>query len=60
MSQEILKNSLLKSSLSIDRIRKSVTNFTKGMRGAQKTASKIVEQTSEDNKFKTSLLSKEN
>jgi len=60
MSQEILKNSLLKSSLSIDRIRKSVTNFTKGMRGAQKTASKIVEQTSEDNKFKTRLLSKEN
>jgi len=60
MSQEQLKNSLLKSSLSIERIRKSVSNFTKGMRGAQKTASKIVEQTSEDNKFKNRLISKEN
>ena len=60
MSQEQLKNSLLKSSLSIDRIRKSVSDFTKGMRGAQKTASKIVEQTNEDNKFKNRLISKEN
>ena len=60
MSQQILKNSLLKSSISIDRIRKSVSNFTKGMKGAQKTASKIVEQTDSDNRFKRRLLSKEN
>ncbi len=51
MSIKIVRNSLLKSSISIGSIRKSVTSFTKGMKGAQKTASEIVEQTGEDNKF---------
>ena len=59
MSQQILRNALLKSSISIDSLRKSVSNFTKGMRGAQKTATQIVRQTDEDNKFKRSLISKD-
>ena len=59
MSQQVLRNSLLKSSISINSLRKSVANFTKGMKGAQKTASQIVRQTDEDNKFKRSLISKD-
>ena len=59
MSKQILRNALLKSSISIDSLRKSVSNFTKGMKGAQKTATKIVRQTDEDNKFKRSLISKD-
>ena len=59
MSIKIVRNSLLKSSISIGSIRKSVTSFTKGMKGAQKTASEIVEQTGEDNKFLRSLISKD-
>ena len=59
MSQQVLRNALLKSSISIDSLRKSVSNFTKGMKGAQKTATQIVRQTDEDNKFKRSLISKD-
>ena len=59
MSQQVLRNSLLKSSISINSLRKSVASFTKGMKGAQKTASQIVRQTDEDNKFKRSLISKD-
>lgn len=59
MSQQVLRNSLLKSSISINSLRKSVANFTKGMKGAQKTASQIVRQIDEDNKFKRSLISKD-
>jgi len=59
MSIKIVRNSLLKSSISIGSIRKSVTSFTKGMKGAQKKASEIVEQTGEDNKFLRSLISKD-
>ena len=59
MSIKVVRNSLLKSSISIDSIRKSVTSFTKGMKGAQKKASEINAQIDEDNKFKRSLISKE-
>ncbi len=59
MSIKIVRNSLLKSSISIGSIRKSVTSFTEGMKGAQKKASEIVEQTGEDNKFLRSLISKD-
>ena len=54
------RNSLLKSSLSINAIRNTVVNFTKGLVSSRETASEIVKKTNENNKFKRTLLGKDN
>lgn len=54
------RNSLLKSSLSIDSIRNTVVNFTKGLVRSKETASEIAKRTNENNKFKRTLISNDN
>ncbi len=54
------RNSLLKSSISINSIRSSVTNFTKGLFSSRETASEIVTKTRESNVFKQRLISRDN
>jgi len=54
------RNSLLKSSLSINAIRNTVVDFTKGLVSSRETASEIVKKTNENNKFKRTLLGKDN
>ena len=54
------RNSLLKSSISINSIRDSVTKFTKGLISSRDNASEIVKQTSENNKFKRTLIGNDN
>ena len=53
------RNSLLKSSISINSIRSSVTNFTKGLLNSRETASEIVTKTRESNIFKQKLISRD-
>ena len=60
MSIKERRNSLLKSSISINSIRSSVTNFTKGLLKSRETASEIVTKTRESNVFKQRLLSRDN
>ena len=43
------RNSLLKSSISINSIRTSVSKFTKGLLNTRETASEIVNKTRENN-----------
>ena len=54
------RNSLLKSSLSINSIRNTVVNFTKGLVSSRETATEIVKRTNENNKFKRTLIGKDN
>ena len=54
------RNSLLKSSLSINSIRNTVVNFTKGLVSSRETANEIVKKTNENNKFKRTLIGKDN
>ena len=54
------RNSLLKSSISINSIRTSVSKFTKGLVNSRETASQIVNRTRENNIFKQKLISKDN
>jgi len=54
------RNSLLKSSLSINSIRNTVVNFTKGLVSSRETATEIVKKTNENNKFKRTLIGKDN
>ena len=54
------RNSLLKSSLSINSIRSTVVNFTKGLVSSRETATEIVKKTNENNKFKRTLIGKDN
>ena len=54
------RNSLLKSSISINSIRDSVTKFTKGLISSRDNASEIVKQTNETNKFKRTLIGNDN
>ena len=54
------RNSLLKSSLSIKSIRNTVVNFTKGLVDSREIASEIVKKTNENNKFKRTLIGKDN
>ena len=54
------RNSLLKSSISINSIRDSVTKFTKGLISSRDNASEIVKQTNESNKFKRTLIGNDN
>ena len=59
MSDKARRNSLLKSSISINSIRSSVTNFTKGLLNSRETASEIVTKTRESNIFKQRLISRD-
>ena len=54
------RNSLLRSSISINSIRSSATNFSKGLRRSNVIANQIVEKTRESNLFKSNLIRKEN
>ena len=60
MSIKKRRDSLLKSSISINSIRNSVSNFTKGLISSRETASEIVKKTNENNKFKRTLIGKDN
>ena len=60
MSIKARRNSLLKSSISINSIRSSVTNFTKGLLKSRETASEIVNKTRGSNVFKQRLISSDN
>ena len=53
------RNSLLRSSISINSIRDSVSNFSKGLTESNVVANQIVEKTRETNKFKSTLIRKE-
>ena len=54
------RNSLLKSSISINSIRTSVTKFTKGLLNTRETASEIVNKTRENNIFKQKIIGRDN
>ena len=60
MSIEARRQSALKSSLSIKTIQSSVTSFGEGLKKSQNSATKIAQQTSESNKFKSTLIRKDN
>ena len=60
MSIKDRRNAVLKSSISLNTIRASVTNFTKGLASARQTASEIAQLTNENNKFKRTLISNDN
>ena len=60
MSIKKRRDSLLKSSLSINKIRDSAVNFTKGLMRSRQTASEIVNKTNENNKFKRTLIGNDN
>ena len=60
MSIQDRRKSVLRSSISIDSIRKTTTNFSTGITKAQRTATEIAKQTGETNKFKSSLVRKDN
>ena len=53
------RDSLLRSSISINSIRDSVSNFSKGLTESNVVANQIVEKTRETNKFKSTLIRKE-
>ena len=55
MSNKIVRNSLLKSSLSIKGIQSSVTRFNEGITKSRVLAGKIAEQTSNSNRFKQTI-----
>ena len=60
MSIQKRRNSLLKSSISIDSIRKSVVKFREGLVKSNSTASDIVKTTNRNNIFSRKLISKDN
>lgn len=60
MSIKSRRNSLLKSSISINSIKDSVTKFTKGLSKSRDIASNIIKQTRESNTFKQTLIGKDN
>ena len=53
------RDSLLRSSISINSIRNSVSNFSKGLAESNVVANQIVEKTRENNLFKSTLIRKE-
>ena len=57
---QTVRNSLLRSSISIKNIRESVTNFSTAFSSSRKSADNIVESLEEDNKFKKSFLVSDN
>ena len=60
MSIQKRRNSLLKSSISIDSIRKSIDKFRQGIVKSNSTASDIVKTTNSNNVFSRKLISKIN
>ena len=60
MSIQKRRNSLLKSSISIDSIRKSIGKFKDGIVKSNSTASDIVKTTNKNNIFSRKLISKDN
>ena len=60
MSIRARRQSLLKSSISINSIRESVAAFNKGLQQAKKNAAEIVKNTKESNIFKRTLISRDN
>ena len=60
MSIQDRRKSVLRSSISIESIRKTTTNFSTGITKAQRTAADIAKQTGETNKFKSNLVRKDN
>ena len=54
------RDSLLRSSISINSIRDSVSNFSKGLAESNAVANQIVEKTRQNNLFKSTLIRKEN
>ena len=60
MSIQKRRNSLLKSSISIDSIRKSVVKFREGLVKSNNTASDIIKTTNRNNIFSRKLISKDN
>ena len=59
-NRRIVNNSLLKSSISIKSIQNSVTKFSAGILRARSSAGEIAEITNENNKFKQSLIGRDN
>ena len=59
MSISSRRNSLRKSSISIDSIRKTVSSFAKGISSAKQKSEDIVKQTKERNLFKRTLIRKD-
>lgn len=60
MSIRARRQSLLKSSISINSIRDSVAAFNKGLQQAKKNAAEIVKNTKESNIFKRTLIGRDN
>jgi len=60
MSIKRRRDAVLKSNLSINSIRDSALNFTKGLMRSRQTASEIVNKTNENNKFKRTLIGNDN
>lgn len=60
MSIRARRQSLLKSSISINSIRESVAAFNKGLQQAKKNAAEIVKNTKESNIFKRTLIGRDN
>ena len=60
MSIENRRKSVLRSSISLESIRKTTNNFSEGITKSQKSAAEIVKQTNESNKFKRTLIRKDN
>ena len=60
MSIENRRKSVLRSSISLESIRKTTNNFSEGLTKSQKSAAEIVKQTNESNKFKRTLIRKDN
>ena len=56
MSIQDRRNATLKSSISINSIRDSATNFSLGLQQSQKEASQIINQQNKSNVFKRSLI----
>ena len=59
-NRRIVRNSLLKSSLSIKSIQDSVTKFSSGIMKARSSAGEVAKITSDSNRFKQSLIGKDN
>jgi len=60
MSIKKRRDAVLKSNISINSIRDSVVNFTKGLTASRQTSNEIVQRTSENNKFKRTLIGNDN
>ena len=60
MSIKRRRDAVLKSNISINSIRDSALNFTKGLMRSRQTASEIVNKTNENNKFKRTLIGNDN